>query len=91
MLGDNDGEADGNAVGLVVGDPVGAVDGTAVGSALGRALGVDDGDTEGASLGLTLGANDGASVLSQQLKNVLPSAAGQQATPAGKPLAEHRE
>ena len=55
--------------------------GSAVGTPLGEADGRCVGDTLGAPVGLALGAAVGASVLSQQLKNVMPSAAGQHLDP----------
>ena len=64
-----------NVVGVVLGTTVGDGDGCAVGRA--------EGDT--------VGERVGASVLSQQLKNVAPSAAGQHAEPGiVNPMATHR-
>ena len=46
-VGDNDGDADGEMVGLTLGDPLGDVDGLADGETLGDALGLPDGEMLG--------------------------------------------
>ena len=53
-------------------------------------LGLSVGDAEGAALGANVGLSLGAGVLSQQLKYVAPSAAGQHAVAARNPAAVHR-
>ncbi len=54
-----------------------------VGDALGESDGAGVGESEGAAVGAdVVGALVGASVLSQQLRNVTPSLAGQHCMPA---------
>ena len=74
-MGERVGRAEGAALGEVDGAPEGDADGSAVGRAEGE----------------TVGDAVGTCVLSQQLKNVAPSAAGQQRLPGSvNPTATHR-